>query len=235
MDNPQGTLNVTEVELGWLAGMIDGEGAVSFSVYFRTEGMNTIRVKPQVIISGTEKVMIEKAADIISRLGVGVHFQTREQLIAYKSSLASGASKYRPLHVVTVAGFKRAAALLSIISEHLVSTKREKSEMMLQYMSQRLQKTADHGRWATHDADDLRLMMKIMEHARDFGAKGTGPRYLNEIKGLLRDLEQNERHTQKPLDDIVRPAGESCGEPTREGSAPLKTRVFGGVSKLMAS
>lgn len=234
-DNPQGTLNVTEVELGWLAGMIDGEGTVAFSVYYRTEGMNTIRVKPQIIVSGTEKVMLEKVADIIDRLGVGVHFQTREQRFeAPRTGLAKGAAKYRDLHVVTVAGFKRAIKLLSIIAPYLISPcKREKSEMMLQYMTRRLEKTAVSGRWATHDAEDVTLMLKIMNFSFDHSIKGVGPRYIKEIERLLRDIKQSEQQTPKLLDDVVRPAGRPVEGQRRGG--PASPRVFGGVSKLLAS
>lgn len=233
VDNPQGTLNVTDVELGWLAGMIDGEGAVAFSVYYRTEGMNTIRVKPQIIVSGTDKVMIERAADIIRRLGVGVHFQTREQRFTKPSGLAAGASKYRSLHLVTVAGFKRALKLLSIVNPHLTSTKREKGEMMLQYMTTRLEKTERHGRWATHDADDLRLMLRIMRFSTEHSVKSKGSKYTVEIERLLRDITQSGRSDPGAPDDVVRTAGRPVEGQRRGG--PASPRVFGGVSKLMAS
>ena len=234
-DNPQGTLNVTDVELGWLAGMIDGEGAVAFSVYYRTEGMNTIRVKPQIIVSGTDKAMIERVADIVERLGVGVHFQTREQrfLKPAASSLAAGASKYRDLHLATVAGFKRVMKLLSIVNLHLTSTKREKGEMMLQYMTARLEKTARHGRWATHDADDLRLMLKIMRFSTEHSVKSAGAKYTVEIERLLRDITQSGHPDPRASDDVVRPAGRPVEGQRRGG--PASPRVFGGVSKLLAS
>lgn len=236
MGNQQGTLTVTEVELGWLAGMIDGEAAVSFSVYYRSDAsvMNTIRVKPQIIIVGTEKVMMEKAANIIGRLGIGVHFHTRERIRPSTNSVVKRGANFRPLHVVTVAGFKRAIALLSVICPHLMSSKGERGQMMLQYMTRRLEKTAIHGRWATHDADDLRCMLKIMRHSAVHNNKGNsgGPRYIDEIERLLRDIEQStHRIPEKMRDDVVRTARETGGEPTRDGSAP---RVFGGVSRLMA-
>lgn len=195
MGNPQGTLTVTDLELGWLAGMIDGEGTVAFSVYWRkTETWtNEVRVKPQIIVSGTDKTMLERVADIIGRLGVGVHFQSRQQLIAYKSSLARDTTKYRPLHVVTVAGYKRTMKLLSIIGPHLVSAKGEKGRMMHRYMTRRLEKTAVGGRWATQDAEDLQLMLEIMRFSEVHNGKGIGPKYLSEIERRLRDITQNEQ------------------------------------------
>ena len=65
MGNQQGTLAVTDFEIGWLAGIVDGEGTVAFSVYPRQEGGKTlqeVRVKPQVIITNTDKALIERAA-----------------------------------------------------------------------------------------------------------------------------------------------------------------------------
>lgn len=234
MGNQQGTLEVTEAELGWLGGMIDGEGTVAFSVYYRdnSDAMNTIRVKPQIIISGTEKVLIEKCADIVSRLRVGVHMQVREQRYGANSRTQRG-SKYRPLHVLTVAGFKRAIALLDIICPYIVSPKGEKGRMMLRYMRQRLEKTEKHGRWATHDASDLRMMIEIMRFSDANNGKGKGPKYTADIERLLRDIEQSAHLTSHSMrDDVVRTAQETRGEPTRDGSAPH--RVFGGVSRLIA-
>lgn len=202
MGNPQGTLTVTDLELGWLAGMIDGEGTVAFSVYWREQWPNKVctdvKVKPQIIVSGTDKPMLDRVADIISRLGVGVHFQTRDQqkIIVKRSSasLARG-TKFRPLHVVTVAGHKRTIKLLTIICPHLVSPKGEKGRMMLRYMTRRLERTAQHGRWASHDVQDYTAMLEIMRFSKNNAGKSTGPKYIREVERLLRDLTQNEQHS----------------------------------------
>src|ERR1035437_9073884 len=70
MANQQGTLAVTDFEVGWLAGIIDGEGTIAFSVYpLRHNGkiLQDVRVKPQIIVTNTDKCLIEKVADIFGR------------------------------------------------------------------------------------------------------------------------------------------------------------------------
>lgn len=192
MDNPQGTLNVTDVEVGWLAGIVDGEGTVAFSVY-KAPHYRDIRVKPQVIIGSTEKVMIDAVAHILGRLGVGVHFDTRTS----RHPNAFAASRYKPFHVANVCGFKRVGRLLPTIIPHLVTQKRQKSEMVLRYIKQRLEKTAKYGRWASVDIEDAILMRSIVLFSDQNSAKGSGSRNTVAIERLLRDLEQDEHATNR--------------------------------------
>lgn len=218
MDNPQGTLTATESELGWLAGMIDGEGTVAFSVHWRTYVMNEIRVKPQIIVCGTDRMMIERVAEIIGKLGVGVHVQTREA--GSPSGVAKYTPKFRQLHVASVVGFKRAIALLSIISPYLFSVKRQKSEMMLRYMTRRLEKTALRGRCASLDVEDLTLMLEIMRYSAVHNGKGPGPKYIREIERHLRDLKQSSLAPPREVEDIVRATARAV-EGQREAAPPL--------------
>jgi hypothetical protein len=75
MGNQQGTLAVTDIEIGWLAGVIDGEGTIAFSPYpLRYNGkiIQDLRIKPQVIVTNTGKDLVEKVAEIFGRCHVGV-------------------------------------------------------------------------------------------------------------------------------------------------------------------
>lgn len=225
MDNPQGTLSiVSEAELGWLGGMIDGEGTVAFSVYYRENSMNVIRAKPQIIVTGTDRALIERVADIIGRLGVGVHFQTRDLRNVRYTGRVTNASKFRPLHVVTVAGFKRTMKLLPIVLPHVYSIKRQKGEMMLRYMTRRMAKVAALGSWAPHDVEDLEGILELMQFSEIHRGKGPGSKYTREIEGLLRDITQNGPLPRRGSDDVVR-AGARASEGQRRGG-PARTSIM---------
>jgi len=192
MDHQQGTLTVTDIELGWLAGVIDGEGTIAFSSYpLRSRGkiIQELRIKPQIIVTNTDKELVEKVADIFGRSHVGVHFQTRTQ--HGRSFEGNKPTKYRPLHVVNISGFKRAKVALELVGHHLVS-KKIKAEMVLRYIVQRELKRSGV-RECPLDADDLRLILAIMRYSSLNSVKGAKSKHFAWIEGLLNEHEQRGR------------------------------------------
>jgi hypothetical protein len=179
---------VSEAEMGWLAGIIDGEGTIVLFVGFRKGGkLNT--ASPQVIIGNTEKVMIEKVADIYGRLGVGVHIYHHEP----KSACGVPGrvlSKYKTMYHASVVGFQRTQKLLTVISPYLITVKRQKAEAVLRFIEQRGKKIFKDGKFrcgqfqgSKYDIDDLTMI-------RDIVASGSRSKKLPLIEGLLRDYTQ---------------------------------------------
>lgn len=189
MDHQQGTLAVTDIELGWLAGVIDGEGTIAFSVYpLRYNGkiLQDLRVKPQIIVTNTDKDLVEKVAYIFGRSSIGVHFQTRTQ--HGRSFVGNKPTKYRPLHVANVSGFKRARKAIELVGQHLVSKKR-KAELVLRYVVQReLKISTNH--IAPLDLADIRLIHEIMTYSAENSVKGAKSKHFRWIEGLLNEHEQ---------------------------------------------
>lgn len=190
MDNQQGTLAVTDIELGWLAGVIDGEGTIAFSPYpLRRNGkiIQELRIKPQIIVTNTDKALIEKVADIFGRSHIGVHFQTRTQ---HGRSFGGNAptTKYRPLHVANVSGFMRAKKAIELLGSHLVS-KKAKAEMVLRYIVQRELKRSGK-RECPLDRADLTLILSIMRYSSENSVKGAKSKHFAWIEGLLNEHEQ---------------------------------------------
>jgi hypothetical protein len=185
MDHQQGTLTVTDTEVGWLCGIVDGEGTIAFSVY-NNKGVQVVKVKPQIIVHNTDKPMIEKVADIFRRCQIGVHIASVRP--HGRSFSGNTATKYRLGYVVTVAGFKRAKRALEIMAPHLVSKKR-KAELVLRYIRQReLKLSAD--RLAPIDYQDLSLIREIMLYSRESSLKGAKSKNIGWIEGLLNEHEQ---------------------------------------------
>lgn len=216
MDNPQGTLPVSETEKAWLAGIIDGEGSIILSI--QVHGNKLWNALPEVHVGNTEKVMIETIGDIYNRLGVGRHI-SRRKLSKTNGVTGQRGMAYRDLYVVAVIGFLRVRKLLPQVLPYLVTSKRQKGELILRYVERRCARIypegenrgSRQGRKACYSLADVRLMHQIASLGRT--------KHLPVIEGLLRDLERDEQASPRLLEDVVRPGGESAGEPTRDGSA----------------
>lgn len=116
------TEKVTELEIGWLAGIWDGEGTVT-----------AIKVADGAhwgiasSITNTDYAVIERASDILKRLQVGHFIQTRE----------SHNKKHAPRKNLAVIGHKRNATFLPIITKHLTGEKQIKARLAWCYVTSR--------------------------------------------------------------------------------------------------
>lgn len=70
MDNQQ----VTDYELGWLAGVLDGEGHISMRYWGYKK---SIHYTVEIAFTNTSKALLEKVESICNRLGVGLHWQPK--------------------------------------------------------------------------------------------------------------------------------------------------------------
>lgn len=181
----------SESELGWLAGIIDGEGTI---VLFLGVGKNgkLRNVSPQIVIGNTEHVMIEKCADIMQKLGVGAHISSREPKRPCGVEGSKVKSTYKTLHVISVVGYSRSQKLLQAIVPYLITGKKERGEMILRFIEQRGRKMFKDGKFrcgrfqgSNFDVDDMRLIRDIVATGRS--------KHLHIVEGLLRD------YTQGPL------------------------------------
>lgn len=190
MDNPQGTLPVSETEKAWLAGIIDGEGSVILSL--QVHGHKLWNALPEVHVGNTEQVMIETIGDIYNRLGIGRHI-SRRKLSSTNGITGQRGMAYRDLYVVAVVGFLRVRKLLPHILPYLVTSKKQKTELVLRYVEQRCvriypegeNRGSRQGRKAPYSLADVRLMHKIASLGKT--------KHLPVLEGLLRDLERDER------------------------------------------
>lgn len=75
----EGNLNkVTDLQLGWLAGIIDGEGSISLNKSFRR---GYFQYSPNVTVCNTDRVMLDT---IISLTGIGKIYKGGERASGYK-------------------------------------------------------------------------------------------------------------------------------------------------------
>lgn len=185
MDNPQQTLS--DAELGWIAGILDGEGSILLFFGVRRSGKLN-NVSPQVIVGNTEQVMIETYARLVKQMGAGVHISTREPKIGGIKATMNEATmhRYKRLHVANSVGFQRVRNVLRPVTPFLVTSKRQRAELILRFIDQRLARrevaSADgRGTYsnAPYDREDLELMVEVLKLQRS--------KHTSLIEGMLRD------------------------------------------------
>jgi hypothetical protein len=124
MDNQQ----VTPFELGWLVGIIDGEGSVGISKRNRQGAAKLgFTLKPHIQISNSDLELIAKAADILKRLGVAFHVSNH-----------TGIGRRRNHQTIVIAGLKRVSKALPIFAPHLTNRKAIAARYVQEFINSRL-------------------------------------------------------------------------------------------------
>jgi hypothetical protein len=125
MDNQQ----VTQLEIGWLAGFVDGEGYIGIGEY------KTRRRHPSyscaLQISNTDEAMILKAQAIIQKMGVNPYIRTHGHGVRNKP-------KSKIVWVLVVHRMNKLIPVLELINPHLTGSKQERGELVLEYCRSRM-------------------------------------------------------------------------------------------------
>ncbi len=120
MDNQQ----VTQIELGWLAGFIDGEGYIGIQIQKGKSKYTTYQVAIQV--SNTDMEMVLRAQTIIQKMGINPYIRThgfgdRNQ------------PNRKTVYVLIIRRMKGVSTVLKIVSPFLTGEKRERAILVLEY------------------------------------------------------------------------------------------------------
>lgn len=129
MANQQATL----VELGWLAGIIDGEGWLGVSVNperFAREGMNTrpSTVKVEIKITNCDPEIVYRAATILQMLDVNPYI--RAQNVELKPN-------HKLPFEVAIKSMISVQRVLVALRDYLTGTKQERADIILRFIALR--------------------------------------------------------------------------------------------------
>lgn len=120
------TDEVTDVEIGWLVGIWDGEGTIA-----AVKVASGAHWGIQSSMTNTDFAVIERVADILKRLQIG-HFVTK--------SRSDFPMFHRERKSVVIAGHKRNATFLPTVVPHLTGEKQVKGRLALCYITSRMNK-----------------------------------------------------------------------------------------------
>jgi len=180
IDNQQAT--VTETELAWLAGVLDSDGSVQLTMPQSTRAKRQRVVNVWVDFSNSDAGLIEKASDIITRMGISFHLANKKVKPIFKE----GGGKFLPRKEICLAirigKLSNAKIILEQLIPYLASQKGPASRLIVNFCKTRIPK----GR-KPYDLEDVLIVKEYFEHK---GGK-TGKRNLEYLNGVLNDYERS--------------------------------------------
>jgi len=123
MGNQQPSL--TDIELGWLCGLIDGEGCV----YIYRRGGERLDYKPGIRVAMCCFETIEYLSKLLHKANVPHH------ITSYKGNEVKNRSPHK---VVTIEGHKRLLTILPWLTPHLI-TKKGQAAVVWQFCKERIE------------------------------------------------------------------------------------------------
>lgn len=119
-------------ELGWLAGIIDGEGWIGFTLPANAQGVMVqnrqgATVKVEIKINNTDPGIIEKAAEVFQKLGVNPYIRGNEP--------SGGQRKF--FYEISTKHMASVEKILVPILPYLTGIKKERAKLMLRFIELR--------------------------------------------------------------------------------------------------
>jgi hypothetical protein len=153
----------TAIAMGYIAGILDGEGSICLSVCERTQGRSrTLRVTPKVILTNTDMGIIEQCVTCLELLGVSKHIRHA------RTNNSTFVNATKEVHYIEIFGNSRVKALLEQIAPFLGGTKRERAELIMRFVSRRIAKAEDRGVQVNYkyDREDIENIMSFFNVTR---------------------------------------------------------------------
>lgn len=149
IDNQQ----ATEVELAWLAGIIDGEGYLGITP--QNKKRNIYSVKPDIQIVNTDIVLVDAVVDILKRINVSPYIREKNHNVKKNPN-------WKKAYHITVGKFSHIVRLLTRTQKYMTGIKKAKAAIMLEFVTGRLLK----GR-RKYDKQDLLLIKQFNSGASE--------------------------------------------------------------------
>lgn len=158
--------NQQERSLAWLAGIIDGEGSISFQVYTLPDGR--VRITPFVAIVNSDKGILKESLRVLTMLTDEGGTSGPRLCGMMKGGPKSFVSR-KECRAIRVDGTS-VLCILRAISPYLMSTKRKNAEVVIKYLAgreKRLLKRDKTGRIERqgYTRSEIALVSSIRTHA----------------------------------------------------------------------
>lgn len=139
-----GNQQATQAEIGWLAGIIDGEGHIGISMVNRKVS-RSVAVDLQIV--NTDSELIDRVATIMRKLDVNPHIRERVHIKATWSTNT----------IVSLRKFAHVRRILIAVMGNLTGIKRAKANMVLALIESRMKKT----RFDRYDDHELQIVQQF--------------------------------------------------------------------------
>jgi hypothetical protein len=135
-DETMGNQQATDLELGWLAGIYDGEGYMGFT---RQNAKKVRSIRPDIQLVNCDPDIILKARTILNKIGINPYI--RERVHSKKGVEGQWSRNY----IMQMSKFSDVKVFIDTIGSLLTGEKKKRSELMVRLVNSRIPKTkADH-------------------------------------------------------------------------------------------
>ena len=182
---------VRDVEIGWLAGVIDGEGSITLA---RRSDSHAFHV--WLTITNTCLPLLERAMDIMVRLGaekVYLHYNDRRHL-------RIGATQKRPCYRIYVGTLPGITTILRAVLPQLTA-KRPQAELVLEYAGGR--GAYARKRVNARDVEIAQLVSDLNRGRLDSVETARAPRYGEMTQSDLRGDTQRAAEMTAPTEAVA--------------------------------
>ncbi len=125
MDNQQ----ITQLEFGWLAGIVDGEGYIGIQYYETRNGH--MSVTAEFSICNTDEEIIIKAQKIIQKMGINPYINGSSYKLKNKPN-------HKQVWKLVIHRLNKVISVLEPIFPYLTGTKKERAILVLEFCKSRL-------------------------------------------------------------------------------------------------
>ncbi len=182
----------TDGELGWLAGVIEGEGSITMNVRHKTwKGWQGIGVDLGISICNKDAGIIEKCTRILHKLGTTPHV-CEGHSAPIKAMLKDGTEKVyhnpqRPLLQLQLSRMGSIKLVLTTIEPFMGGDKKHRARLIIDFVDRRLARKGAHtkGGASWYDDYDWKIVTQFY--------KLTGGKLPPQVEELLRDYTLNPR------------------------------------------
>lgn len=151
----------TDVELAWLAGVIECDGTIMLSCFARKEGAKP-KMGTEIKIYNTDGGITAKAVDILERLGLSHYIAERKQKPIDLKNGKSYGDKTKPMLAISVKKMKPAYILGKLLHPLMFGEKKHRLSLVIQFLARRLEKIESNGgnyRNLSYDKKDCEIVV----------------------------------------------------------------------------
>ena len=153
MGNQQRSL---EVRLSWLAGILDGEGTISFASKFsKSSRQKNYHFRPELKVDNTDQVMLDEIMSILDEVGAAYYVRDTGKSPSKRNP------NWKKSTRIIIEGLKRLRSFLPIISPYLIN-KKPQADLLMEYIESRL--TGPHKGPVTEKEEDIILQVRKLNH-----------------------------------------------------------------------
>lgn len=180
MGNQQETL--TQAEIGWLAGIIEGEGSITMNARKKAwKGWNGFGVDMHIFAVNTDAGIIEKAVSIIRKMGVEPYVYERSCSPIPRRRKDGTYCSEKTMLTISISKMNDILAVIDHIIDHIAGEKKSRANLIRQFILRRIERKGKHTRHgcAWMDDDDWKIVQDF------YALKGCD--FKPEVKRFLND------------------------------------------------